>query len=320
MIEGKTMEREEMLDNAESIFEKAGFRISRRCCSRPSCFDLAVRRKEQLVFVKAHVNIGSISSEEASELKSISRWFSAAPIFLGAKTRGTPLEDDTVYSRYNVYTITPNTMEDIVLRRKLPLVEAGPGGYYVKLDGDMVRKKREHMMLSVGKMAQMLGISRRTLYGYEKGITKSSVSAAYKLVRILDAPVAEPIDIFQSKDKENPSFLAAAKRMIIKHSCLQKVIEKLKALKLRITQVKKAPFDFIAQFPSEKVKVVGGVADKKEKNVDERAEEILSVSEVVGAQAVFIIDGEKAPNNEIPVVRREDLARAEYLKDLIAEI
>jgi putative transcriptional regulator len=320
MIEGKSMEREKMLDNAESIFAKAGFHISRRCCSRPSCFDLAMRREKQLVFVKAHVNIGSISSEEASELKSISRWFSAAPIFLGAKTRGHSLEDDTVYSRYNVYTITPNTMEEIVLRQKLPLVEAGPGGYYVKLDGDMVRKRREHMRLSVGKMAQMLGISRRTLYGYEKGITKSSVSAAYKLVRVLDAPVAEPINIFRSKDKENPSFLAAAKRMIIKHSCLQKVIEKFKELKLKIAQVKKAPFDFVAQFPSEQLKVVGGVADKKDKNVDERAEEILSVSEVVGAKAVFIVDGEKAPNNGIPVVRREDLAIAEYLKDFIAEI
>ncbi|MEA2089736.1 MAG: transcriptional regulator [Thermoproteota archaeon] len=314
------MKREKMLDTAESIFEKAGFHISRRCCSRPSCFDLAARMENQLVFLKAHVNIGSVSAEDASELKSISKWFSAASIFLGVKARGNPLEDDTVYSRYDVYTITPKTMEDIVLRRKPPLVEAAPGGYYVRLDGDMIRKRRENMKLSVGKMAEKMGVSRRTLYGYEKGITKASVSAAYKLAWILGAPVAQPVDVFQPKSEEDSSFLAAAKRTITKHSCVEKVIEKFKEFRLKIARVKKAPFDFIAQFPDEQLKVIGGVVDEKEKNVDERAEEILSVSEVVGAQAVFITDGEKTPNNRIPVIRREDLARVEHLKDFIAKI
>lgn len=314
------MKREEMLDTAESIFEKAGFHISRRCSSRPSCFDLAARRKNQLVFLKAHVNIGSVSAEDASELKSISKWFSAASIFLGTKTRGNPLEDDTVYSRYDIYTITPRTMEGIVLRRKPPLVEAGPGGYYVRLDGDMIRKRRENLRLSVGKMAEKMGLSRRTLYGYEKGITKASVSATYKLAWILGVPVAQPIDVFQPKSEEDSSLLAAAKRMITQHSCLQKVIEKFREFRLRIAQVKKAPFDFIAQFPDDQLTIIGGVADEKEKNVNERAEEILSVSEVVGAQAVFITDGEKAPDNRIPVIHREDLSRVEHLKDLIAKI
>lgn len=314
------MKRDEMLDTAEFIFEKASFQISRRCCSRPSCFDLAVRRKNQLVFLKAHVNKGSVSAEEASELKSISEWFSATPIFLGVKARGNSLEDDTVYSRYNVYTITPRTLEDIVLHQKFPLVEAGPGGYYVSLDNDMIRKRRETLKLSIGKIAEKMGVSRRTLYGYEKGITKASVSAAYRLAWILGVPVAQPVDIFQPKNEEDSSFLAAAKRMIIQHSCLQKVVEKLREFRLKITQVKKAPFDFIAQFPDKKLNVIGGVTNEKEKNIEERAEEILSISEVVGAQAVFITDGEKAPNKEIPVICREDLAKVEHLKDFIAKI
>lgn len=318
--EGKAMKRKEMLDATEPIFEKAGFRISLRCRSRPSCFDFVARRKNQLVLMKAHVNIGSVSAEDASELKSISKWFSAASIFLGFKARDKPLEDDTVYSRYDIYTITPRTMEDVFLRQKLPLVEAGPGGYYISLDGDLIRKRREELGLSVGKMAGMMGISRRTLYGYEKGITKASVSTAYKLAWILGVPMAQPVNVFKPKSEQAESgFFAAAKHMITHHLCLQKVVEKFTKSRLKIARTKRAPFDFIAHFPDEQLNVIGGVADEGEKSVDQRAEEILSVSEVVGAQAVFITDGEIAPNG-IPLIRREELEKMQHPKDFIAKI
>jgi Predicted transcriptional regulator len=68
--EGKMMKRAEILDITESILEKAGFQISQRCTSRPSCFDLAVQRKKQLTFIKVYANIGNISAKDASELQT----------------------------------------------------------------------------------------------------------------------------------------------------------------------------------------------------------------------------------------------------------
>jgi len=291
--------------------------ISERCVARPSCFDFVARRGEQLAFVKVLVNIGSISEGEASELQKISGCFSATPLFIGDQTRKNPLEDDTIYMRYNVYAITPKTFGNVVFLQMHPLVVAGPGGYYVNLDGDAVRKKRQELGLSVGKLAELMGISRRTIYGYERGMAKASVSAAYNLEWILGVPVARPIDPLQAVAHEK-SFFAKAKHMIVGNRLLQAVVGKLVRFDFKVASMKWAPFDFVAQFPEENVNIVGGVTFEKEKSIDQRTGEILSVSEVVKAQPVFVTDGKHVPNNEIPLIRSEDLMRIKCPKDLMA--
>jgi len=311
------MNRAETLDATESILKRAGFQICERCVARPSCFDLVARREKQLALMKVPVNVGSIYAKCASELQTISWCFSAAPLFIGEKSRDKPLEGDTVYSRYNIYTFNLRTLEDIVCRKTYPLVEAGPGGYYVKLDGGTVRKNRQKLGLSVGKLAEMVGISRRTLYGYEKSMAKASVSVAYKLEWILGVPLVQPIDVFQ-RGLQGTGFLAAAKRMIIRNRFLKAVLGKLSRFDVSVTPTERAPFDFIVQFPDEQLNIVGGVTDGKEQDIDQRTKEIISVSKLVEAQPVFITDGQQAPNNDIPLIRYRELMGIKYQKEFIA--
>ena len=313
------MKRGEILDITESILEKAGFQLSQICTSRPSCFDLAIQKEKQLAFVKVYGNIGNVFAKDASELQTISQCFSATPLIIGEKTRRKPLEDDTVYSRYNIYAITHKTLEDIVLREMHPFVEAGPGGYYIELDGNLIRKKRQELGLSIGKLAEMMGISRRTLYGYERGMAKASVSAAYKLEWILGVPVVKFIDVFQSTQQSN-GFFATARRIMVKHRFLQTVLKKFAQFDFGVAHIERAPFDFIVQCSEKKLKIIGGVTDKKERNIDQRTEEIISVSKIINAQPVFITDGEKIPNKNIPLIRREDLAKMHNPEEFIAQL
>jgi putative transcriptional regulator len=310
------MERTETLSAAESVLKTAGFQTSRRCSARRSCFCLAARRGTNVVFIKVPPDLGNISRRDASELRIISSWFSATPLFVGDKTRDKPLEDDTVYTRYNIYAVTPKTLEDFVSRGMHPLIEAGPGGYFVQLDGEAVRKRRQKLELSVGKLAEQLRISRRTLYGYEKGMAKASVSAAYNLEWVLGIPVVKPIDIFQPVPSSR-GFLAIAKRVIVKNRFLQMVLKKLVQCHFNVAPTARAPFDFIAQ--SQQFNIIGGVACKEEKNLDQRAEEILSVCEVVKAQPVFVTDRKLVPNN-IPSIRSEELNKIKEPQDLITKL
>jgi len=312
------MKRAEILGATESILEKAGFQLSRRCTSRPSCFDFAAQKAEKLAFIKVYANIGNVFAKDASELQTISECFSATPLIIGEKTRRKPLEDDTIYSRYNIHAITPKTLEDIVLRGMHPLVEAGPGGYYIKLDGDLIRKRRQELGLSVGKMAEMMGISRRTLYGYERGMAKASVSAAYKLEWVLGVPVVQFTDMFQSNPQDT-NFFAMAKRIIVQHHFLQAVLRKFAQFDFRATHTDRAPFDFIAQCSGKGLKIIGGVANKKERNLDQRTEEIVSVGKVINAQPVFITAGEKIPNN-IPLIHHKDLVKMRCPEEFIAQL
>jgi len=312
------MNRTEMLNAAESVLKTAGFHISERCSARPSCFCLAARKGADLAFVKVPTDLSNISRRDALELKTISSWFSATPLFIGDKTREKPLEDDTVYTRYSIYAVTPKTLEDVVSRGMHPLIEAGPGGYFVQLDGEAARERRQKLGLSVGKLAEQLRISRRTLYGYEKGMAKASVSAAYSLEWVLGIPVVKPINILQPVHSHT-GFLAAAKRVIVKNRFLQMVLKRLAQCHFNVAPTRRAPFDFIAQSQEGRLNIIGGVACRGERDVDLRAKEILSISDIVKAQPLFVSDGKLIPDN-IPLIRSQDLNKMKQPEDLITKL
>ena len=305
----------EKIKAAETILKEGGFTVSQRCCSRPSCFDIAARKSESLIFIKVQHDIGCVSPYDSLELRIIAEQVSAASLFISEKTREKPLEDDTVYSRYNVLAITPRTFENIVLRGIHPLIQAGPGGYYVEIDGEAVKKRRQELGLSVGEVAEKIGISRRTLYGYERGMAKASVTAAYNLLCTLGVPVAKPVNIFETSRSYRKPIMTKARQIFTQNKLLQRIFKKLASY--NIVAVKKAPFDFVVTVPEENMKIIGGVADKDEETLNRRVEEILSLSRIVQAHPVIVTDGQKPPlNKDIPCVNGDEISKIKSPEDL----
>jgi len=303
----------------EAILKEAGFTVSEACYSRPSCFDYAARKNEKTIFVKIQSDIGNLSPKDSQELKAISEFLSATSILVGEKTRDRPLEDDTIYSRYEVLAFTPKTLESIMLHKIYPLIQASPGGYYVEIDGETIRRRRQELGLSAGEMAKMIGISRRTLYGYERGMAKASVTAAYNLMSTLGIPVAKAVDIFEnSQRKRKCFFLATAKRAIAGNRILQRILRKFS--RYRVTAVKKAPFDFVISVPKDKMRILGGVARSKEPELNRRVDEILSVARVVQAHPILVTDGLDSPRKDIDCISSDEFSMIRNLEDLIVGI
>ncbi|MEM2281777.1 MAG: helix-turn-helix domain-containing protein, partial [Candidatus Bathyarchaeia archaeon] len=248
-------------------------------------------------------------------LRFLAHQVSAASLFISEKTRDKPLEDDTVYSRYNVLAVTPKTFENVILRGIHPLVQAGPGGYYVEIDGEAIRRRRQELGLSVGEVAEKIGISRRTLYGYEKGMAKASVTAAYNLLCTLGVPIAKPINIFEAPKNRSKPFMMKARQMFTRNKLLQRIFKKL--VGYNIVAVKKAPFDFMVTVPGENMKIIGGVVDDKETTLNRRVEEILSLSMVVQARPILVTDGRKPlVNKDIPCINGEEISKIKRPEDL----
>ncbi|TET56563.1 helix-turn-helix domain-containing protein [Candidatus Bathyarchaeota archaeon] len=311
------MNRTEILDNVESLFEDAGFHLSRRCCTKPHCFDFVARREDNLLFTKVQTNIGNIYEKDAYGLTTLSDAFHATSLFICEKTRNKPIEDDTLYMRYGVRAITLRTLEDALFQGFGPLIEAGPGGYYVKLDGEAMRKERLENGLSMGKVAEVLGVSRRTLYGYERGLAKASVLTSYKLASILGIPVVEPLDLFQPIAKTE-GFLATARRIISESRFLRFIIEKLRQFNFTVFQLRRAPFDFVARSPMNGVTLIGAIAYEEEDNFAIKTEEIVSISKVVGAQPIYLTDSDNIFVDSIPLIQREDFKKIKCCEDLMA--
>jgi len=297
--------------------KEAGFQVSQICCSRPSCFDFAARKDNTAFLVKVNSDIDTFSARSARELKVIAGRVSAASLVVSQQTHGKLLEDDTVYSRNGILVITEKTIRSTALQTANPLVYAGPGGYSVEVDGELVEKRRKELGLSIGKLATMVGVSRRTLYGYERGMAKASVKSAYKLAETLGVPVAKPINVFERTQKQRQCLLIKAHRAIIGRILLQKVFRKFAFCD--ISPVFRAPFDFILNVPKGKDVIVGGVAVSGERNLDKRLDEIVSVSRVIRARPVLITE-KKVPSKNVSCVCLDELSALRTPEDLVAVV
>jgi putative transcriptional regulator len=302
----------------EAVLKEAGFIVSEECFSRPSCFDYAARKDEKIIFIKVQGDIDNFSPEDLDELKVISKCVSAASLLIGERTRKKPLEDDTVYWRHGVLAVTLKTFENTILRNVYPLIQARPGGYYVEIDCELVRRRRQELDLSIGEIAEMIGISRGAIYGYEQGMTKASVAAAYNLIYALGVPIAKPVDILDKAANQRKCFLAKAGHAIARNKLLQRILGKLN--RCNITSVKKAPFDFVITVPEQKTKIIGAVANNKERELNRRVDEIVSVSRTVKAYPVLITEGQRSSYKNISCIRSEELSKIKNPEDLLRKL
>jgi len=308
-------------ENADILgmaLKEAGFQISQLCCSRPSCFDFAARKGDEAVLVKVHSNVDGFSCFDSHELRVIAGRVAAAPIVVSELAHDKPLEDDTVYSRYSVYVVTRKTLRGVAFRTGFPLVNASPGGYFVEVDGALIEKRRKELGFSIGDLAGMIGVSRRTLYGYERCMAKASVSSAYNLANVLGVPVAKPVNVLEKAGKQRACLLWKAKRAIVCRSLLRKVLRKFATCDFSVVQ--KAPFDFVINVPDENCVIVGGIAGEGEPELDTRAEEILSVSRVVKAHPMLITEKKERFRDDVICISSDELALMRSPLDLFSYI
>lgn len=296
--------------------KEAGFQISQICCSRQSCFDFAARKNDTAVLVKVNSDVDTFSPHSARELKVIAGRVSASSVLISQQTHGKPLEDDTVYSRNGIFVVTEKTIRNIALKTANPLIYAGPGGYSVEVDGELVERRRKELGLSIGKLAVMIGVSRRTLYGYERGMAKASVKSAYKLAETLGVPVAKPINVLERKRKHRQCLLMKAHHAFIRKVLLQKVLRKFSFCD--ISPVYRAPFDFIMNCPEGKRVIVGSVAARDERSLDRRLEEIVSLCNVIDAHPVLVTEKPRFSNEAVSCVCVNELSAMRTPEDLAA--
>ncbi len=193
------MSRTALVGNITAMLEDAGFLVSERCSVRPKSFDLAARRGEDLVLLKILGNIDAFTGETGAELRRLGDYLSATPLVIGLRTRNEDLEPGVVYFRHGVPVFNPDTAYDLFIEEVPPLIYAAPGGLYVSIDGDLIADEREERGWSLGRLANELGVSRRTVSKYEDGMN-ASIEVAIKLEELFNEPFSNPVSVFDGAE------------------------------------------------------------------------------------------------------------------------
>lgn len=297
-----------LVESVLRILAKAGYVVTDLVETKPRCFDIVARKGDIVLLLKVLYNVDSLKPEMAKEMKIIAKLLKASPIVVGEKFKNDYLERGVVYNRHGLPVINTATFYDFVVDGVYPIVYSAPGGYYVKIDGEKLRKLREKLGLSIGDLAKILGVSRRTVKKYEENID-TSLETALKLGEIFGDEVIEAIDLlnFVKGEDYNVEYNFAGKeKEIVKH---------LECIGVKIYPIKHAPFDMVTQ--AEEESILTGI--KQVREIDRRASILGRISRVLDTKAVYIVDRKvKVEVNSVAFVMKDELQCLSSARDFIS--
>jgi len=305
--------RDQILLEINQLLSKHGFETSN--IYDRSCFDLVARRELMLLLMKVLVNVDGFRGEQAQEIRKVASTFLASPLVVGIKSKNEFLEEDVVYERHGIPVIALETLRNMVVDEIYPEVFADRGGYYVQIDGQIVKKLREQDNLSLKDLADMLHVSRETIYKYEAGKVRAHPETAMILENILNMKVTISMNIFRAKEPENTS-----------ETKTQAEPKELVDLGFGVINTHHTPFDALAK-PETRSKDIEPLITDLERNRNQKvlqkmATNLKDLSDVIGTDSVFIL--EKKLDVEcidgVPVVHSWEIEEmkgpAEFLKML----
>ncbi|AMD17012.1 transcriptional regulator [Methanobrevibacter sp. YE315] len=301
--------RSQMLHNIENLLKSQGFKTSD--IYDQGSFDIVARKDLQILLLKTFLNIDSINEHNAHEMKQLANIFLASPIIIGEKSRNGLLEEGVIYERYEIPTITFETLRNMIVYGESPEILADRGGYFVKIDGNVIKQYREEYSMSLKDLASLAHVSRATMYKYENGIVRANTETAMILEEILNTKVTLDIDLLKQHKSEE-----------IKYS---DDVSDLSKLGYGVLSTNKSPFDAVAKMrTSEKDSPLMANVEKNrtEKTLKRMAIPLKDLSMVTTSEPVFIINNDKIKESigTIPVIKSWELKEFENSKELLKMI
>lgn len=297
------MKRSDLVRDVRALLARAGFLVSDWGELRPVGFDLVARRDDKLLIVKVLNNVDSLNERVANELKVLGRFLNASPVLVGDHSSSHPLDQGVVYARQGIPVVAVSTLRDLLMEGVPPFVYSAPGGYYVRIDGETLRRVREERGLSLGDLADVARSSRRTISMYEEGMS-AMVDAALRLEEFLGIEIIEPIDVtdFEAEGTEPAEWsydgFGGFERT---------VVETLLGVGLDVVPTTRSPFQALTV--DEEFTVLTGMDDRA-RRLAIRARLLSNLSEITERSGVFFVSSSGEENVEgTPVVTQKDLRR-----------
>ena len=303
--------RGRMLQEIEKLLIAEGYKTSD--IYDQGSFDIVARKNLLILLLKTFINIDSVNEKNAQEMKQLANIFLASPIIIGAKSRNGILEEGVIYERYDIPTIGFETLKNMILYNEYPEILADRGGYFVKIDGNVIKQYREEYSLSLKDLADLAHVSRATMYKYENEIVRANTETAMILEEILNTKVTLDIDLLKQPQKEDIEF-----------SNVDDTLD-LSKLGYGVVSTNKSPFDAVAKMKtSEKQSPLMANVEKNrtEKTLKRMAVPLKDLSVVTTSEPVFIINNEKIKESigTIPVIKSWELKEFENSKELLKMI
>ncbi len=298
------MEKERLLRDIRELLFRENFEIGEPILKSIS-FDMIARRDDLILILKALVNIDALRAEVARELKILGKELKAAPIIIGKRNASGEIMDDVVYSRHGLPILSFNTFKNFIINGEYPMVYASPGGLYVNINGWLLRKVREARGISLGELAKVAGVSRKSIQLYEEGMN-ATIDSALRLEEYLRVPLIEPIDILDLKKLKEERFKKIQE--------FDEIYRKLTNIGYDVFLTIKCPFEALSK--DERDIFLTGIG-KNDKKLKAKAMNLRIFTRILEKNAFIIVNKAKYEEIDgIPLIERGELMEIESKEEV----
>jgi len=312
------MDRTELLTYIREFLGSAGFSVSDPCTLRLPGFDLVARRGETLLILKVLSNIDSLSEDVAQELHALAYLLKATPLLIGEKNGINTLENNVVYFRFGIQTVTTTTLRNHLLEEIPVRAYAAPGGLYVNLDQEKIRRLRQEKNISLGGFAHHVRVSRRTVRMYEDGMS-ARIDIADRIEEMFEQTVTMPIDLLKPLLMETKQLPYYNKDQGTTKELQSEIFTLLQNIGYRVIPMDRCPFEALSK---EKEKILLTCVQEYNKKLAEKAHFISSISKITKKHAVVFTDKDTEKKNlaGTPIIGKKELRKIRDPEDVFTLI
>jgi len=214
------------------------------------------------------------------DLQNVAKIGIGIPIMIDDTT-----EQEVINDKGNVFEMNVNTFEKILDGEKVFLYKTR-GGIFVKINSKELKKRREEMGLSLGEIAQSLGVSRISIYEYEKEDSYVSIDIAEKLVEIFGEDIlGDILNNFRVYDINSEA------ENSMSSTTSSKIISKLSEKGFKIVSMNFTAVDIIAS--KEEKKMFFSLETESTSKSLIKFNEARKISEKIGSELVIIVKDNK---------------------------
>ena len=280
--------KQTLLDKVNIFLLKKGFTIKNLT---RTCFDVLARRNGQILLVKVLEDANSISRQYTEEMIADASYINASPLIIAEKA-GNKLEENIVYSRFDIYTLNFNTFLNCINNR-FPFIKRSQAGLTASVVGRKLREKREELGYSLNALSKKLGVTSRMIIKYENENSEVTINRAMKIYDLFGENVFNEVNVFMQQKELESKFETEVSRKYVE-------------LGFDATETKKTPFDIIARKDEELI--LTEVSD----NVNSQMQ---SLSKLLEADNLVIFNKKKPKN--IPSMTKEEFMDFEKANELV---
>jgi putative transcriptional regulator len=312
------MDRSELLTHIREFLGSAGFSVSDQCALRLPGFDLVARRGETLLIIKVLSNIDGLSEDVANEMRALAYLLKATPLLIGEKNGMNVLEDDVAYFRFGIQTVSATTLQNHLLEEIPVHAYAAPGGLYVNLDQEKIRRLRQEKNISLGSFAHHVHVTRRTVRMYEDGMS-ARIDIADRIEEMFEQTVTLPIDLLKPLLMETKQLPFYKKDQGDTKELQSEIFTLLQNIGYRVIPMGRCPFEALSK---EKEKILLTCVQEYNKKLAEKAHFISSISKITKKHAVVFTDKDVEKKNleGTPIIGKKELRKIRDPEDVFTLI